>query len=452
MSSPVPDVAAGLRAVCVPLPPGAPIDPVSVAGSSGVLFDAPWLTLAGYGPALDIPLPGGLADGPSVAAAVRRLAGVPCDDRARQPGSGVVAHAALPFGRSAPGRLLVPRLTYGRDAEGREWATLVGRPGPDGDAEADPERLRAELAARRTDLPAPGPDADAPGAAPSRAGSSPADYTAAVAAAVRAIASTTLRKVVLSRWMSLTFAAPPDPATVVRRLQAQEPACTAFSHPVDGGRFLGASPELLVSRRGPLVRSHPLAGTVGLTGDDTRDAEALGGLEASAKDQGEHRLVVEEVAEALGRRCSVVDVPRTPSLVRLHSVAHLATSIDGTLQATGGTLPSVLELLADLHPTAAVGGVPRAEALALIAELEPVGRGHWAGPVGWVDGQGDGDFMVGIRSTTLRHCTATVRAGCGIVAASDPATELAEAGLKLAPVLEALSPGLVSLLGPDLTP
>jgi len=443
-------VAAGpdsLRAVSVPLPPGLPIDPLAVAGPDGVAFCSPWLVLTGRGVAAELALPAGLDSPADLRAAGARLADIPCADRVGRPGSGVVAQTALPFRRGAPGRLVLPRLTYGRDERGHEWVTLVTGPGEPAGA-LDPARLRHELSSAG---PAPGPvDDDLTPTAPAVRAEAPGAYADAVATAVAAIRAGTLDKVVLARAVELEFASPPSPLGALRRLHAREPSCTAFLHPVAGGWFLGASPELLVSRRGRRVRCNPLAGTVGLPGGSGPDDEAAARLRRSAKDRGEHRLVVEEVAATLEPCCSRLDVPATPSLVRLRSVAHLATTIAGTLRSVGGRAPGVLELVGLLHPTPAVGGVPRSAALSLIEELEPGDRQHWAGPVGWVDARGDGDFVIGIRSATLAGPRVTVRAGCGIVEASDPAAELAEASVKLASVLGALAPALAPALGGDL--
>ena len=162
-------------------------------------------------------------------------------------------------------------------------------------------------------------------------------------------------------------------------------------------------------------------------------------MAGSAKSRGEHRYVVEQIAAALEPLCTDLTVPDAPALVAFRTVAHLGTRIEGTLtDATG-----VLDLLTLLHPTPAVGGTPRSEALAFIESGEPEGRGHWAGPVGWVDAHGDGEWMIGIRSACLRtdEVTVDLRAGAGIVADSDPSEEAAEVNLKLSTVLEAVVPG-----------
>jgi isochorismate synthase EntC len=187
------------------------------------------------------------------------------------------------------------------------------------------------------------------------------------------------------------------------------------------------------------VTCHPLAGTVA-RGDTARaDADAQRGLARSDKSREEHRLVVEEVAATLAPYCEELAVPAEPSMVAFRSVAHLGTRIEGRLAGDVG----VLELLDRLHPTPAVGGTPRAEALGFIAAHEAGERGYWAGPVGWVGAAGEGEWMIGIRSARLHADGAevTLRAGAGIVAGSDPAAESAETNVKLATVLEAVVPG-----------
>lgn len=456
-----PDPSA-LRAVTVALPAweGGDVDALAALGE--VFFADRRLALGGTGVAAALDLPGGLAHGESLAAAQRWLAAVPHDTPpgggpADPPGPALTALGALPFDRAAPGRLLVPALTVRVDEHGNRWATALG-PGdalPDAGEVAD--RAAALLGraprARRADG-APGP---APELVAYPAGS---DYEAAVARALERTERGELAKVVLARTVEARFAAAVTAPAAVRRLRAGEPSCAVFSFPVlDGGmpaRFLGASPELLVRRHGAAVVCHPLAGTVGLdaggrpgdgAGSPGGAGEATLRLLGSAKDRDEHRLVVEAVAATLLARCAGCSMPDGPSLVRLGSVAHLGTELRGTLRAgPDGTVPSVLELLAELHPTPAVGGVPREAALACIADLEQVPRGHWAGPVGWVDAGGDGQWMIGIRSATVRGSVARCTAGAGIVAGSDPRAELEETTVKLVPVLEALAPGASRLL------
>ena len=178
-----------------------------------------------------------------------------------------------------------------------------------------------------------------------------------------------LRKVVLSRPVTVRLDGPLPLSAVLRRLRAGEPNCTIFSMPVPDGTFFGASPELLVARHGDKVSCHPLAGTVP-RGDTARaDADAQRDLARSSKSREEHGYVVDEIAATLTPYCDELSVPDEPSMVAFRSVAHLGTRIEGHLRQPVG----VLELLERLHPTPAVGGTPRAEALEFIAR-------HEAGP------------------------------------------------------------------------
>jgi isochorismate synthase EntC len=190
------------------------------------------------------------------------------------------------------------------------------------------------------------------------------------------------------------------------------------------------------------VHSRPLAGTTDrLTG--TTGSVFPSELLRSRKDGNEHQLVVEAIEGALRPFCTDLEVPLRPDLVHLHNLTHLGTSLTGTLARTaGGTPPTALHLLAALHPTPAVGGVPTATARALIARLEPQSRGNYAGPVGYVDARGDGCWMIGIRAMTVNDRAARLAAGVGIVSGSEPNTELAETNLKLTAAFDALAPGL----------
>lgn len=448
----------------------ARLDPLALAGDGGMLLCGPELTLAGRGTAATLPLPRGLEGTADVDAVVAWLAAVPLagpqdGTGAAEPAPAVVALGALPFDRAAPGTLVVPSRLFARRRDGTAWVVAVdpvGTPPSDGTGDDGSAGLRTWLA---TTAVASGVASRAgSGATPGAAGAGGAGVTAsaeatwrppgaayasAVSAAVRDIRAGRLQKVVLARAVDLRFvpvpgsgAAGPSPTAVVRRLWAGDPAFHPFSLPVPGGRFVGASPELIVARHGNVVTSLPLAGTVALP--DGPGAEvAVARLLASEKDLVEHRLVVEAVAAGLAARCTDVEVPARPSVVRLRSDARLGTLVRAR---AGGGPSSALHLVAELHPTPAVGGVARDAALACIAELEPIDRGYWAGPVGWVDGRGNGEWILAIRSTTLAGQTARVFAGAGIVAASDPGAELAETTVKLRPVLDALAPGSAALL------
>jgi menaquinone-specific isochorismate synthase len=246
-----------------------------------------------------------------------------------------------------------------------------------------------------------------------------------------------LRKVVLARSVDVEATDPFVVGDILARLHALFPSCMVFS--VEG--FIGASPELLVSRKGSSLRAHPRAGTVARSGDPDTDAKLAAGLLASAKDRWEHLLVIDALDEVLRPLCDELDVPQTPSIVPLRNVSHLGTLITGSLRATDvvdRSAPTALELVSVLNPTPAVGGVPQAKALAVIAALEPVSRGTYAGPVGWVDAAGNGEWAVGLRSARIEGNRARMFAGGGIVGDSEPGAELAETQLKLQALLAAV--------------
>jgi isochorismate synthase len=440
----------------VDLSGGPIVDLVAATDAGGVLFSSPGRTLAGWGVAAVLPLERGLDDDLAVRAIGEWLAAVSSEGPAVPSAAGAVAFGALPFDRSAPASLIVPRVLYGSDAN-RRWATLVA-PAAEVSIAALDEAVARIAGAAGPDGPAPVTTTIAPGSLPIRPLPEPGDYAKAVQTAVEAIAQDLLDKVVLSR--SVDVGVPPAMAlaAAIRRLHEQEPSCTAFALPLDPsgrgvsgsgtGMFVGASPELLVERHGSAVRCHPLAGTTALVGRADDDRRATDALLASEKNLREHSLVVEAIADELQPRCTSLSVPSTPSLELLHSVAHLGTFIEGRLAEAGGdhAAPRVLDLLAALHPTPAVGGTPRAQALEMIERLEAADRGRWAGPVGFMDAAGDGEWVIGIRSATVRPDGTRLCAGAGIVAGSDPKAELDETTVKLRPVLQALYPGAGELL------
>jgi menaquinone-specific isochorismate synthase len=410
-----------MKAVCFPLPDTTNFDPFDFGCDSELVFVGPDRAMVGLGVALTV--------NPNEADAL--LAAIPCDDQVERPGSGVVAHGALPFSPDPDQSLIVPRVSVVRETGGVAWATLVAD-------DADPfDRTlldRLLVGERRTDSVSPAAQVRSAVFRPD-----PTIYEAAVALAVQRIAQSDLGKVVLARGVDIELSEPLSCLDTLRRLHRQEPLCAAFSYPVTDGRFLGASPELLVAVAGKHVTCHPLAGTVGLTGQPDHDAASVAELASSPKSANEHRYVVDEIARGLAPWCDDITYAKQPAVVHLRSVAHLGTEMTARLRARA----SVLQLLAALHPTPAVGGVPRPEALDAIAELEPEPRKQWAGPVGWVDAKGNGEWFIGIRSATVSASRLSVHlhAGAGIVAGSEPAAELAETSIKLAPLLEAVAPG-----------
>ena len=390
--------ARGLRARTVAL--DGDVDLLAFAGDDGVLFEREGRGLAGRGVALRV----------EAGAAEEALAAIDHRDEVGVSGSGPVAVGALPFDRSVPATLVVPETVVGRAGDGTAWMTTVGAGAPP----------RPAVAPRRP------PDGFTLVATRPHE-----EWCEVVAAAVAAIRAGRMRKVVLAREVVVEANRPVLPVDVVGRLRALYPSCTLFS--VDG--FVGASPELLVSRRGRQVRSQPLAGTIPRSGDPAVDERRAAELLASAKDRDEHALVVDAVADAIRPHAEALDVPATPSIVPLRNVAHLGTVVSGRLLDGA---PSALGLATLLHPTPAVAGTSTAEALAYIARIEGMDRGRFAGPVGWMDGRGDGEWAVGIRCAQLDGHRARLFAGVGVVADSVPEDELAETQLKLQALLAAV--------------
>jgi menaquinone-specific isochorismate synthase len=249
-----------------------------------------------------------------------------------------------------------------------------------------------------------------------------AAHRRAVAAAVDHIRKGDADKVVLARDLMAVAAAPLDERHLLTQLAQAFPTCWAFA--VNG--LVGATPELLLSREDAMVYAQPLAGTVWARAGSDGDALAHE-LVTSAKNRAEHAYAVRSLLESLRPLCCRLEATPEPSVLRLPNVMHLATEIRGTLSAGA----SLLDLLARVHPTAAVGGWPTAAALQLIGQLEGMDRRGYLGPVGWLDHQGNGEAGVALRCAQVDGATARRFAGGGIVADSDPATEAAEVAAKL---------------------
>jgi menaquinone-specific isochorismate synthase len=350
------------------------------------------------------------------AAVSAALAAITARDDVGVPGSGPIAMVSLGFDPAVDQSVVVvPKVVLGR-RDGRSWVTLVNPPG----AVAVPALRRRPVAA-----------ATAPPAKLSAAVPAEAEWADGVRRAVAAIRDGAIDKVVLARALDVTAPAALDPRAVAARLAARFPSC--FTFVCDG--LVGASPELLVRRLGRHAESLVLAGTIRRGGDPDEDAALEQQLLASSKDAVEHRIAADSVREVFGAVAADMVSDGTPQLLRLANVTHLATHVEAWLAADP---PSALDLAARLHPTAAVGGTPRPEALAMIAELEVAPRGRYAGPVGWVDARGDGEFAIALRCAQLCGDTARLWAGAGIVAESDPDAEVAETTAKFDAVLSAL--------------
>jgi menaquinone-specific isochorismate synthase len=343
-------------------------------------------------------------------------------DEVQAPGTGPVAFGSFSFAAdSTTGSVLVvPRVVVGRRGSAA-WVTTT-----DAGALAPTPRLR------------PGPPARSPGAVRYLDGAlDGAQWRHAVADAVRQIRSGRLDKVVLAREVLARTAEPLDIRWALHRLVEDYGACWTFA--VDG--LLGATPELLVRSEKGLVTSRVLAGTIRRTGDDDADLAHAALLAHSSKDLEEHEYAVASLSDALAPFCSSTNVPETPFVLHLPNVLHLATDVNAVLAPDGlDRHPSSLVLADALHPTAAVAGTPTDEACRLIRHLEGMDRGRYAGPVGWIGADGDGEWALALRSAEVGPDPRRLRlfAGCGIVAASDPDAELAESEAKLEPMRHAL--------------
>jgi isochorismate synthase len=263
----------------------------------------------------------------------------------------------------------------------------------------------------------------------------PEIYAGGVEEAVRRIRAGELRKVVLARTIEVMADRTFDPRRLAHRLRAVDPHAFSFIAPADGGVLVGATPELLVSRQGSEVRANPLAGSAPRSGDRDEDRANADALVTSAKNREEHAIVVEAIASALRPRCATLTWDPEPVLLETANVWHLSTRFRGRL---ADPAPSALELALALHPTPAVAGAPTDSALATIGQLEAFPRGAYAGPVGWVDADGNGVWAIALRCALLAEDRATLYAGAGVVAASDPTDEVDETDRKFRAFLDAL--------------
>jgi len=390
-----------VKAVTRPLPHD--LDLNDFASGDGYLFVRDGVGFAGRGVAARIPA----ADVGCV------LRDIESDDVVGQPGCGPVAIGTMPFRPGEPWSLVIPRVVVGKGPDGHRWVTRID--------DADDELVGA---------PRPRPQTATFTISP---GIDPEHYLRAVAAARDAVRRGDITKAVIARDIQVGSDRPIDVHATLLRLRAS--FGSSYRYSVDG--FIGASPELLVARHGAVVRSHPLAGTAPRYGDPVTDARLAAELIASTKNQIEHRIVIETVHDTLLPWCSYLDWEPEPSIVQVANVQHLGSLCEGRLSDPP---PDVLELATALCPTPALGGHPRDDALALIAEVEGFERGRYGGAVGWTDAAGNGTWAVAIRCAELSpdRCTARLFAGGGIVADSEPLAELAETQAKFQAMLSAI--------------
>jgi menaquinone-specific isochorismate synthase len=351
------------------------------------------------------------------------------DDEVGVPGSGPVAFGSFTFDPTSDGSVLVvPRIVVGR-RDGQAWLTTI-QSLPEDSGWLDPRTSQVEVA----ELPAPAPLVPPTSLRWSDGSLTPPAWERAVATAVKAIKAGQLEKVVLAFEQYATAAQDIDTRVLLGRLAERYPDCYTFCC----AGLLGATPELYIRRTGRELYSLVLAGTAP-RGSTPEQDRALGEeLLASAKNQEEHQYGVADVRAALAPLCADLRIDAQPSLLRYANVQHLSTWVRGRLADGEAATQSALALTAAVQPTAAVCGTPRETAMQLIRELECMDRARWSGPVGWVDAKGDGEWGIALRCGEISGRQARLIAGCGIVAGSDPAAELAEAQSKFWPMRYAL--------------
>lgn len=373
-----------------------------VAADDGVLFVRDGSGLAGRGVAARVP-----AD--DAVAALRAI-----DHDCTVDSANVFVVGAVPFRPGSAADLIIPAVSVVK-RDGAVWVTAI-----DG----------ADVTDALARLPEPVP------VAPRWSIGQSVDvehYLAAVASARDAVRDGGLTKAVIARPIEVAADAPISIHAVLRRLKSTFSSSYRFS--VDG--FIGASPELLIEVEGAVVRSHPLAGTTPRTGDADNDARLASELQASTKNQIEHRVVIDDVHDRLLRFVSYLDEEPEPSIVTVANVQHLGTRLEGMLSQP---TPTAIDLVRVLCPTPALGGHPRDAAIDLIERVEGFERGRYGGAVGWVDARGDGTWAVAIRCAEFSADRRVARlvAGGGIVADSEPLAELAETQAKFQAMLSAI--------------
>jgi isochorismate synthase len=336
-----------------------------------------------------------------------------------EPGNGPV------WNGFSPAEAFVPRIGI----EGTDSGAIITVVVPDGDSADQTLEL---LASMRTPEWSTGIDL---GDHATEAHPPVAVWKGQVESALKEIDGGEVTKVVLARSVLVRSAEPPAILRMFRELVRSYPQCFNFAWKSGDAVFMGASPELLASVESGHFRSNPLAGSAP-RGEGSEEDEVIGTtLLSSEKDRREHELVVTDMTERLAPLLSDVSASREPSLKKMASVQHLSTEIHGTV------LPGVglLDAIDAVHPTPAVGGVPRQGAIDLIGRTEDIDRGWYTGGLGWIDAEGDGAVAIGLRCGLVRGTTTHLFAGAGIVEGSRPELELEETRLKFAPLLRLLT-------------
>ena len=328
-------------------------------------------------------------------------------------GTGPVLFTSFSFDPAEESVLLIPEVVIGQ-RNGKSWITWIG-------AKPQPALHKSEITKNPLTLTWSGSNGDV--------------WQDRVARAVEKIKGDQLEKVVLARFATATSTTPIDTRNLLKQLAKEYPSTWVYSNT----GLVGATPELLVRLSKSLVTSRVLAGTIRKTGDDERDLALAGSLARSSKDLEEHEYAVRSVADALAPLCSSMNVPESPFVLHLSNVMHLATDVNGVLSDSSSPA-DIFDLVSRLHPSAAVCGTPTDLAQRTIDEIEGISRGRYAGPIGWIDANGDGELGIALRCGQISPDEKSIRiyAGCGIVAGSDPEREYAESQAKLLPMRTAL--------------
>lgn len=382
---------------------------------------SPGTKLAAFGAAWSYGVPATPARFAQASAALHALfSNADVHDEVDVPGSGPVALGAFSFDWQAGGsRLVVPSIILGA-SDSVAWRTEIRVAGTDGPARHEPPSAGEQVV-----LPEPARDEEPDGGF--------AGWQKGFDLVRRSLEEGSLQKLVLARKVRLIAKSRFDRQTLLPTLARQFPGCYSFCF----GNFIGASPELLIRKLGPIVDSMPIAGSAPRGTDEQADQELGIALMASAKDQLEHELTKQWVVSALGPLCATLEAEPEPSLLLLSNLQHLSTKVQGRLSEN----PDSLELVGALHPTPAVCGVPGDRALETIRSVEKFSRGLYAGPIGWTDHRGDGEWAIALRCAEIDGSSAALYAGAGILAASDARSEFEETELKLQAIRGGLAQG-----------
>ncbi len=330
-------------------------------------------------------------------------------------GTGPILFGSFSFDPNEKSILVIPKIILGKKA-GKSWVTWIG------------DNTQPNFSTLSKSLPS-GEITWSDGAL------SESQWKDQVGFAVDSIKQNKLEKVVLARDQVAASTVAINTRGLLQRLEIEYPSTWLFL--VDG--LIGATPELLVRLSKSLVTSRVLAGTIRKTGNEDRDLALAASLAKSSKDLEEHEYAVRSVADALAPFCSSTNVPESPFVLHLSNVMHLATDVTGVLNDSAKQA-DIFTLIQQLHPSAAVCGTPTNAAKKFIIDFEKMNRERYAGPVGWIDANGDGEIAIALRCGQLSQDNKSIRifAGCGVVAGSDPANELAESQAKLMPMRTAL--------------